>query len=65
MCLIKLKILKHYQSEWVYKETNNFKEKLQLEKLYCDKFKTNYGVMGDVHKYIKVIHNGIGKKTNG
>ena len=44
MCLIKLKILKHYLSEWVYKETNNFKEKLQLEKLYCDKFKTNYAL---------------------
>ena len=62
----KVKNIKTLPGEWVYKETNNFKEKLQLEKLYCDKFKTNYGVMGDVHKYIKVIHNaGIGKKTNG
>jgi hypothetical protein len=49
--------------EWVYKETNNFKEKLELEKMYCDKFKTDYAVMGDVNKYIKVIHNaGVGKK---
>jgi len=49
--------------EWVYKETNNFREKLELEKMYCDKFKTDYAVMGDVNKYIKVIHNaGVGKK---
>ena len=33
--------------------------------MYCDKFKTDYAVMGDVNKYIKVIHNaGVGKKIN-
>ncbi len=52
--------------KWLYKETNNFREKLDLEKLYCKKFNTEFAVMGDVNKYIKVLHNaGVGKKTNG
>jgi len=52
--------------EWLYKETNNFREKLDLEKLYCKKFNTEFAVMGDVNKYIKVLHNaGVRKKTNG
>ena len=62
----KVKNIKTLPGEWLYKETNNFREKLELEKIYCNKFKTNYGVMGDINKYIKVIHNaGVGKKTNG
>ena len=52
--------------EWLYKHTDKFDEKLELERLYCKKFNTDYAIMGDVNKYIKVIHYaGPGKTING
>ena len=52
--------------EWLYKHTDRFDEKLELERLYCKKFNTDYAIMGDVNKYIKVIHYaGPGKTING
>ena len=50
----------------LYKHTDKFSEKLELEKMYCRKFNTDYATMGDVNKYIKVIHYaGPGKAING
>ena len=31
---------------------DNFKEKLELEKMYCSKFNTDYAIMGETNKYI-------------
>ena len=48
--------------EWLGKYTNDFKENVTLNKMYRDKFKTDYMILGDVHKYIKVVHfTGPGK----
>ena len=42
--------------QWICKYSTNFKENLTLNKIYRDKFKTDYMILGDVHKYIKVVH---------
>ena len=48
--------------EWICKYTNDFKKNVTLNKMYRDKFKTEYMILGDVHKYIKVVHfTGPGK----
>ena len=48
--------------EWICKYSSDFKENLTLNKIYRDKFKTDYMILGDVHKYIKVVHfTGPGK----
>jgi hypothetical protein len=62
----KVKNIKTLPGKWLYRGANNFKEKLQLEKTYCSKFNTDHATMGDINKYIKVIHyNGVGKKIDG
>ena len=61
----KVKNIKTLPGEWLYKHTDNFKEKLELEKMYCSKFNTDYAIMGETNKYIKVIHYaGPGKTIN-
>ena len=61
----KVKNIKTLPGEWLYKHTDNFKEKLELEKMYCSKFNTDYAIMGETNKYIKVIHYaGPGKIIN-
>jgi hypothetical protein len=48
--------------QWLCKYTDNFKQNLELNKTYSQKFNTDYMILDDVHKYIKVIHfTGIGK----
>jgi hypothetical protein len=48
--------------EWICKYSSDFKENVTLNKIYRDKFKTDYMILGDVHKYIKVVHfTGPGK----
>ena len=54
--------IKTIPGEWLFKQTKDFKKNLELQKLYCKKFNTDYAIMGDVNKYIKVIHfTGPGK----
>ena len=49
-------------AEWICKYTSSFEENVTLNKMYRDKFKTDYMILGDVHKYIKVVHfTGPGK----
>ena len=48
--------------EWICKYTSSFEENVTLNKMYSDKFKTEYMILGDVYKYIKVVHfTGPGK----
>jgi len=57
----KTKVIKTPE-QWICKYTNDFKENVTLNKMYRDKFKTEYMILGDVHKYIKVVHfTGPGK----
>jgi hypothetical protein len=52
--------------EWLVKYTDNYKDNLKLNKLYMQKFNTDYMIMGDeVNEKIKVIHfTGVGRKIN-
>ena len=52
--------------EWLVKYTDNYKDNLKLNKLYMQKFDTDYMIMGDeVNEKIKVIHfTGVGRKIN-
>ena len=57
----KTKVIKTPE-QWICKYTKSFKENVTLSKIYRDKFKTEYMILGDVHKYIKVVHfTGPGK----
>jgi hypothetical protein len=48
--------------QWLGKYTDNFKQNLELNKTYSQKFNTDYMILDDVHKYIKVVHfTGVGK----
>ena len=43
--------------KWLFKKSNNFQENLELQKLYCSLFKTDFAEMGgEVNKNIKIIH---------
>jgi hypothetical protein len=42
--------------QWLGKYTDNFKQNLELNKTYSQKFNTDYMILDDVHKYIKVVH---------
>lgn len=35
---------------------NDFKKNLNVQKKFCKKFNTDFMIMGDVHKYLKIIH---------
>ena len=50
--------------QWISKYTDNFKENLELNKIYCKKFNTDYLIMGnEVNEKLKVIHfTGVGRK---
>ena len=57
----KTKVIKTPE-QWICKYTKSFKENVTLSNMYRDKFKTEYMILGDVHKYIKVVHfTGPGK----
>ena len=48
--------------KWLCKYTDDFKQNLYLNKTYSKKFDTEYMILDDVHKYIKVVHfTGVGK----
>ena len=42
--------------EWLFKYTNDRKENLELQKMYCKKYNVNYAIMGNVNKKIKIVH---------
>lgn len=42
--------------EWLFKYTNNRKENLELQKMYCEKYNADYAIMGNVNKKIKIVH---------
>ena len=48
--------LKKLPGKILYKKSNDFRRDLELQKIYCKKFKTDYAIMGEAHKYIKIIH---------
>ncbi len=48
--------------EWISKYHSDFGENCILNKIYCDKFKTDYMILDDVNDKIKVVHfTGPGK----
>ena len=42
--------------EWLGLYDYDYKKNLDLQKMYCNKFKADYMIMGDTHKYIKVVN---------
>ena len=69
---VKWKILEHKAKltttppEWVVKYTDNYKENLELNKMYMEKFNTDFMILDkEVNEKIKVIHfTGVGRKIN-
>jgi len=53
-------------SEWITKYTDNYKENLKLNKMYMQKFNTDYMILDkEVNDKLKVIHfTGVGRKIN-
>lgn len=48
--------------QWLCKYTDDFKQNLELNKIYSKKFNTDYMILDDVNKYVKVVHfTGVGK----
>jgi len=51
--------------QWLGKYTNDFKKNLQLNKIYSQKFDTDYMILDEVNENLKVIHfTGVGKTVN-
>ena len=42
--------------KWLGLYDYDYKKNLDIQKMYCDKFKTDYMIMGDTHKYLKVVN---------
>ena len=42
--------------KWLGLYDYDYKKNLDIQKMYCDKFKADYMIMGDTHKYIKVVN---------
>jgi len=42
--------------EWITKYHQDFKENFILDKIYCDKFDTDYMILDDVNDKIKIVH---------
>jgi len=48
--------------KWIGKYTDNVRQNIKLNKIYSKKFNTDYMILDDVNKYIKVVHfTGVGK----
>jgi len=48
--------------EWIGRHTDDFKQNLELNKIYSKKFNTDYMILDDVNEKIKVVHfTGVGK----
>ena len=51
--------------EWLGKYTDNKKDMVEMNKLYSMRFKTNYMILDEVNKKIKVVHmNGINNSVH-
>ena len=52
--------------EWVTKYTDDYAENLKLNKMYMDKFDTDYMILdNEVNEKLKVVHfTGVGRKIN-
>ena len=51
--------------QWLCKYTDDFKQNLELNKIYSKKFNTDYMILDDVNEKIKVVHfTGVGKTIN-
>jgi hypothetical protein len=69
---VKWKILEHKAKltktplQWIAKYTDDYKENLKLNKMYMQKFNTEYMIMGnEINENIKIIHfTGVGRKIN-
>ena len=69
---VKWKILEHNAKltktplQWIAKYTDDYKENLKLNKMYMQKFNTEYMIMGnEINENIKIIHfTGVGRKIN-
>ena len=53
-------------SEWITKYTDDYKENLKLNKMYMQKFNTDYMILDkEINDKLKVIHfTGVGRKIN-
>ena len=48
--------------QWLCKYTNNYMENIRLNRMYCEKFDTDYMILDDVNPQIKICHfAGVGK----
>ena len=48
--------------EWIGRHTDDFKQNLELNKIYSKKFNTDYMILDNVNEKIKVVHfTGVGK----
>ena len=52
--------------QWIAKYTDDYKDNLQLNKMYMKKFNTDFMILDkEVNNKIKVIHyTGVGRKIN-
>ena len=53
-------------SQWIAKYTDDYKDNLELNKMYMKKFDTDFMILDkEVNNNIKVIHyTGVGRKIN-
>ena len=57
----KAKIVKTPE-EWIGKYHSDIRDNVELNKIYCNKFKADYMILDDVNDKIKVVHfTGPGK----
>lgn len=69
---VKWKILEHKAKltktppQWIAKYTDDYKQNLKLNKMYMQKFDSEYMIMGnEINENIKVIHfTGVGRRIN-
>ena len=52
----KIDITKPTSQSLPIKTSNDYKKNLEIQKIYCKKFKTDYAIMGDTDEYIKVVN---------
>tara|TARA_B100001113_G_scaffold68690_1_gene53100 strand:+ start:89 stop:835 length:747 start_codon:yes stop_codon:yes gene_type:complete len=56
-CMLDKKIdITKLPGKWLGLHHSDYKKNLEIQKIYCDKFKADYMIMGDTHKYVKVVN---------
>ena len=56
-CMLDYKIdITKLPGKWLGLHHSDYKKNLEIQKIYCDKFKADYMIMGDTHKYLKVVN---------